>query len=597
VIDFDNLTITFRRDDGELRALREFTLSIQPGEAIALVGESGSGKTTAARATLGDIGRSGIIEAGTVKVWDQEPFRLSTKEVAEFRHSQIGYVPQNPGASLNPVRRTRRQIAEMIPRGSPVTVESLLERVQLDPALASRYPHQLSGGQQQRISLAIALANSPKALILDEPTTGLDVAVQVEILRLFRSLVDDGLAVLYVTHDLGAAAVVADRVAVLYAGDVLETGQLREVYRRPQHPYTEALLAAVPTVTTRVELRGIPGFMLPGEQRGDCCVFHNRCSYREDQCEQSRPDLISDNGQSVRCFRAPSLSLTGVARVLDADAPSEVLRTAIATPGILAVSDLTIAYRGAPPDSPAVNDATLSLARGEALALVGESGSGKTSLARGIIGLVAPAAGSVTLDGDVVAATFRKRTREQRRRIQYVFQNSTLALNPRHTIEQVLTAPLDRFFDLNDQERNTRILELLEMVSLPQRVLPLRSSELSGGEQQRVAIARALSANPDVMICDEVVSALDVSVQAAIVKLLGDLQAETGVAMLFISHDLGVVRAIADRTAVMHNGHIVEEGPTELIFRDPQMEYTKMLLSSVPDAAAATEPPLASAAT
>jgi peptide/nickel transport system ATP-binding protein len=249
---------------------------------------------------------------------------------------------------------------------------------------------------------------------------------------------------------------------------------------------------------------------------------------------------------------------------------------------------MTIRYRKASRDNPpAVDNATITIARGEALALVGESGSGKTSLARGIIGLVPPASGTIRLDGAELSRSYRKRTRDQRRRIQYVFQNSTLALNPRQTVEQVLTAPLKRFFDLTETQRHDLILELLGMVALPPRVLELRSPELSGGEQQRVAIARALSAKPDVMICDEVVSALDVSVQAAIVKLLGDLQRETGIAMLFISHDLGVVRAIADRTAVMHNGRIVEEGPTEPLFQEPEMEYTKMLLNSVPDAKAA----------
>jgi peptide/nickel transport system ATP-binding protein len=591
VIEFDNLSIEFTQADLTFRALRDCSFRVNPGEAVALVGESGSGKTTAARAVLGDIGRSGVVAGGTVRVCGHECFGIDRRHLATLRKTEIAYVPQNPGASLNPVRRVEKQIAEMIPAHSDMTVGMLLDRVQLDRRLGRRYPHQLSGGQQQRVSLAIALASASKVLILDEPTTGLDVGVQVEILQLFRSIVDDGLAVLYVTHDLAAAAVVADRLVVLYAGEIVETGRLTEIYEHPRHPYTEALLAAVPTVSTRVGLKGIPGVMLPGSRRGGCCVFHNRCVYREERCQANRPASVTFGTRAVRCFRAEELSLQAVARSVRND----VLADEVAgepRSALVSVDGLSVVYRTAPRDrSAAVDNVTLEIGSGETLALVGESGSGKTSLARAITGLASPSTGLVKLDGIALPKNYRDRSVEQLRRIQYIFQNSALALNPRRNIEQTLTAPLLKFFgdSRRRSQHDERIVELLEMVGLPQRLLGLRPRDLSGGEQQRVAVARALAAEPDVVICDEIVSALDVSVQAAIVALLGELQESTGVAILFISHDLGVVRSIAHRTAVMFDGSVVEVATTERVFDAPQHAYTKSLLEAVPDVSIALQ--------
>ena len=591
MIEFDSLSIEFTVDDRQFRALRDCSFTVNPGEAVALVGESGSGKTTAARAALGDIGRTGTVVGGAARVSGQDCFALSRSALNAMRRTAIGYVPQNPGAALNPVRRVGKQISEMIPPKGTITVSDLLERVQLPSSLLRRYPHELSGGQQQRVSLAIALASASEALILDEPTTGLDVGVQVEILKLFRSVAEEGLAVLYVTHDLAAASVVADRVVVLYAGEVVETGDLRDVYERPRHPYTEALLGAVPTVSSRVHLNGIPGVMLPGNERDGCCVFHNRCIHRTDLCERERPVAMAESGGTFRCIR-PELTLAGIAtadRARDAPSLDPVLAESAA---LVSVEDVWVRYRTAAADGrAAVESVSLSIGHGETLALVGESGSGKTSLARAITGLVAPARGHILLDGQQLAPRYGRRSSEQLRRIQYIFQNSTLALNPRHEIGFQLRAPLDRFFDLDSAERDARVRELLAMVGLPTRLLGLRPRNLSGGEQQRVAIARALAAKPDVMICDEIVSALDVSVQAAIVALLGELQAETGVSMLFISHDLGVVRSIAHRTAVMYNGSLVELADTEAVFNSPQHGYTEELLLSVPDAAAALAVP------
>ena len=499
MIEFDSLSIEFTVDDRPFRALRDCSFSVNPGEAVALVGESGSGKTTAARAVLGDIGRTGIIAEGAVRVGGQDCFALGRAELAALRRTAVGYVPQNPGAALNPVRRIGKQIEEMIPRSGSTTVTDLLERVQLESALLKRYPHELSGGQQQRVSLAIGLASASEALILDEPTTGLDVGVQVEILKLFRSVAEEGLAVLYVTHDLAAASIVADRVVVLYAGEVVETGDLPEVYSQPRHPYTEALLAAVPTVSSRVQLNGIPGVMLPGDERDGCCVFHNRCLYSTEPCTTARPALNAENARSFRCIR-PDLTLRGIiSNGAGRPDPAALEFDLDGSTAVVSVEDVWVEYRNALRGRPAaVGGVSLSIGPAETLALVGESGSGKTSLARAITGLVTPTRGRVLLEGTQLAPRLGQRSLEQLRRIQYIFQNSTLALNPRQEIETQLRAPIDRFFDLDSASRNERLRELLGMVGLPTRLLGLRPRDLSGGEQQRVAIARALAARPDV---------------------------------------------------------------------------------------------------
>jgi len=585
MLEFRDLTIAFEVGDDRLVALRDCSFGVEEGKALAVVGESGSGKTTAARAALGEIASNGAREGGTVLLDGVDVFALDAAALRELRRRRLGYVPQNPGTSLNPVRRVRHQIAELVAREDRDAVLELFERVRLPAGLARRYPYELSGGEQQRVALAMALANNPKVLLLDEPTTGLDVRIQAEILALVRSLVDAGLAVVYVTHDLAAAGALADRVVVLYAGEVLESGDLPSVYRRPRHPYTASLLGAIPTVRSRAELKGIPGSMLPASERGELCVFSNRCAFVLDACRATRPRLETLEEREVRCLRAEALTLAGVGGETEAAGDAATLRTA---QDVLAVEGVSVRYgKRDRPAEWAVKGVTLRLASGETVAVVGESGSGKTSLARAIVGLVAPAAGTVALGERTLAPLVRRRTRDERRRIQYIFQNSALALNPRHTVERVLNRPLETFLGLGRTAKSARVRELLELVRLPPRILALRPRALSGGEQQRVAIARALAAEPDIVICDEIVSALDVSVQASVIELLGELQDETGVSYLFISHDLGLVRSIAHRTAVMERGALTELGVTEDVFDRPRHPYTKMLLDHVPDAAAA----------
>ncbi len=584
-VEVEDLTVSFMVRTGIIRAVRNIQFSVAGGEVVAVVGESGSGKTTLARVLLGDLARNALVESGKVGVCGSSVLELDARSLSRFRRIEVGYVPQNPGAALNPVRRIGVQIDECRSAPSSPSREQLLLRVGLSGALARRYPHELSGGQQQRVAIAMAIANAPKVLVLDEPTTGLDVVAQAGILELIRRLArDELLSVVYITHDLAAASAAANRILVMYAGEMMETGVLRDVYRAPLNPYTSALLAAIPTVSGRRHLVGIEGRMLSATERSETCVFNNRCPFVSPACRASRPASQSVDGRQVRCLRARDLELPGISSA--STSRSIDTRVARSSSTVLEVNNVGVAYGRGSSITTAVAGATVAVHDGETLAIVGESGSGKTSLSRAIVGLV-DYSGAVLLRGHVLPSSVHRRSRDQRRRIQYVFQNPTLALNPRHSVQRILSAPIASFFHVSNSERDRRIAELLDQVGLPIRVLGVRPSSLSGGEQQRVAIARALAAEPEVLICDEVVSALDVSVQAAIIDLLASLQRQTGVAMLFISHDLAVVRSVADRIAVMHQGDIVEMSAADSLFSNPRHAYTRQLLASVPDAALA----------
>ena len=587
MLEFSDLTLAYGKGENEVIALRGCSFRVAPGEIVALVGESGSGKTTALKAALGALGATGRRVSGKVLLDGQDILSLDAAQLMQLRRSRVGYVPQNAGASLDPTKKIGHHLREAIGGGrDAVAVETripeLLQRVQLPAQVAGLWPHQLSGGQQQRVTLAIALAQEPAVLLLDEPTTGLDVRVQAEILALVRDLAAQGLAILYVTHDLAAAAFISTRIAILYAAELLEEGTFRSISDSPAHPYTSALLAARPTARMRCRVQGIPGRMLEPRQRRQNCVFNNRCGFATEACRTQRPSLLARGPRVVRCLRAEELDLPGAGTVADR---AEALEQR--PPGareILTVDRLSVRYhRAQPREEWAVRDVGFTVHDAETFGLVGESGSGKTSVARVVAGLVAPVEGAVSLDGKVLAADARRRSAADLRRIQYVFQNSSLALNPRQTIEEILDRPLRSFFRLDQRQRRARIDDLLRLVRLSPQLLSASPGTLSGGEQQRVAIARALAAEPEIIVCDEIVSALDVSVQAAIIDLLGSLQAETQVSYLFISHDLGVVRSIAHRVGVMQKGVMVETGDSERIFESPRHAYTRNLLAHVPD--------------
>jgi peptide/nickel transport system ATP-binding protein len=464
-----------------------------------------------------------------------------------------------------------------VPRES---VRAALERVELgaDARFAHRYPHQLSGGQQQRVTIAMASACQPPVAVLDEPTTGLDVLTQDKILQELRRLRDqEGMAMVYVSHDLAVVAGMADRIVVMYAGRVVESGPASDVIERPRHPYTRALVSAIPDFHRPRSLRGIPGVCVGVGEWPTGCAFADRCEHRQDRCDEALPALEeSSPGHLTRCVRWRELSLEGVSS--GGFSPPRTIEKA----PLLVVSGLQAEYRHGRSRRTAVEDVSFAIAPAECVALVGESGSGKTTVGRCIAGLHVPAAGSIVFDGAELAGAARSRPLEPRRRIQIVFQNPFESLNPRHRVASSIERPLRVLRRLSRADAEKEVGALLERVRLPRRLADRFPTELSGGERQRVAIARALAAKPDLLVCDEVTSALDVSVQAAVLELLQELQRELRLSMLFITHNLGVVACIADSVLVMDRGSLCETGSVAEVLTMPSNDYTRRLLSAAP---------------
>jgi peptide/nickel transport system ATP-binding protein len=575
----------------------EVAFDVFAGEALALVGESGCGKTTTALACLGFARPGTVIAGGEVSVGDTDVLTLRGSALREFRGRSVSYVPQDPTTALNPSLPIGRQIEEMLEVHAPTVtrrkerVAEMLAAVHLpsDQRFRQRYPHQLSGGQQQRVVIAIALSCEPRLMVLDEPTTGLDVTTQSRILELFGEVRRTyGIAMLYVTHDLAVVSQLADRVAVMYSGRIVEQGTRRAILGQPLHPYTQRLLDAAPaTIEHRRLLKGIPGTAVAPGHRQTGCFFAPRCGHARALCEEEFPPVETlGTSHSVRCHRWREVSYEPTV-----DAPSAGVEEQPAEAPILLVKNLRAGYttRDRERAVVALTNINFSLARNETLGIVGESGSGKTTLARCIVGLHSPAEGSIVFDGVAMAPRARDRAGSLRRRIQIVFQNPDGSLNPRHTVHQIVGRPLHLFLDLRGPELATKAADLLELVRLPRTALTKYPRDLSGGEKQRVAIATALAPEPELLVCDEVTSALDVSVQAAVIELLADLRASRGLAMIFISHDLAVVRSIADQVIVLEAGHIRDRGSVETVFRDPSHPYTKTLIEAIPQIEAGGE--------
>jgi peptide/nickel transport system ATP-binding protein len=587
----EGLRIVLR--DTEIDIVDEVSFSIAPGEVLGLVGESGSGKTTVGLALLGHTRRGAEIGGGSIRVGDVDILQLSSAGRRSVRGRLVSYVPQDPAASLNPALRIGTQLRETLEvhnfgSGSEercARIAEVMREVALpdDAAYLRRYPHELSGGQQQRIGLAMAFACRPSLIVLDEPTTGLDVTTQAHVLGTVRDLAAaHRVAALYVSHDLAVVGTLAERVAVMYAGRIVELGVTSELFASASHPYTRKLLEAIPHLSGRRELIGIPGRAPSPGGRPPGCAFAPRCTYVMDACRVELPRLRSLTRElSVRCLRAEEVRASVVSRsgVLE-----EHVEQARSAEPVLALQNVFAGYGSVT----VVHDVNLELAPRECLALVGESGSGKTTLARSIGGLHRDRTGQILLRGEPLALSSRGRPRESRQSIQYVFQNPYGSLNPRKTIGQIVRQPLDVFGTATGAEADKRVGEMLDRVSLAASYIDRYPDQLSGGERQRVAIARALVCDPAVLVCDEVTSALDVSVQAAIVELLAELQRELGLAMLFVTHNLPLVRSIAQRVAVMSEGRIVELGTVEHVLQDPSAEYTKRLLADTPSLETAT---------
>ena len=561
-------------------------LVIRRGEVLGLVGESGSGKTTVGLSVLGH-GRRGVrLSGGTVAVGPTSMLELGEADLREARGTLVSYVPQDPSTALNPALRIETQILEVMEfhgfgesdearraRAVEVMSEVLLPGT---AAFMSRYPHQLSGGQQQRVGLAMAFACRPSVIVLDEPTTGLDVSTQSHVLATVRDLTrTHGVAALYVTHDLAVVANLADRVAVMYAGRVVEEGPTRTIFTDPQHPYTRYLTAAAPDIKSDRPIVGLSGRAPSPGQRPEGCAFALRCELATPECSAAFPPVVTvSEGHTVRCIRhgqVPERTRASgriVARPADAET-------------VLSVRSLSASYTR----HQVVHDVSFDIRRSECVALVGESGSGKSTLSRSIGGLHREWTGEVVLDGSQLARSARQRPVAQRLSIQYVFQNPYSSLHPRRSIGETVARPL-RIAGASVGEARKAVDEMLERVSLTAAYAARYTDQLSGGERQRVAIARALVSRPKVLVCDEVTSALDVLVQAAVVELLRELQDDLGLSMLFVTHNLPLVRSLAQRVVVMADGKVVEVGDTETVLTAPEQEYTRRLLADTPSIAA-----------
>ncbi len=590
----EHAEITYRVRGHDLRVVRDVSFRVGRGESFGLVGESGCGKSTIALAVVRYLARNGRVSAGQIEIDGVDVLGMSQGELRKLRQSTVSMVYQEPGKALNPTLRVGRQVAEVfeiagVPRAEALDrSQGMLEKVRIaDPAsVMNRYPHQLSGGMLQRVVIAMALAAEPTLLVLDEPTTALDATVEAEVLDLITALRGEfGTSLLFISHNLGVIAKMCDRVGVLYAGEVVEEGSARGVFDNPRHPYTVGLLRCIPrrdTLKAHSSLDTIPGSLPAPGVVPPGCIFADRCGLVEDRCRNEAPPLYDAGPERrSRChFHERAETLPRVTPPEREPAAADHARrngVLINAAGVSKTFNL---------DGESIHglvDVSIELRAGETLGLVGESGSGKTTLARVLLGLTAPDKGAeITLDGAALPQTTNRRTREQEKALQIVFQNPDSALNRRHSVRRLISRSLSRLGGYHGKALQERLSKLISDVRLSERHLGMRPAQLSGGLKQRVAIARAFAGDPRIVVCDEPTSALDVSVQAAILNLLTDLQRREDVSYLFISHDLGVVRYLSDRIAVLYLGRVMEVGPAEQVFSGPHHPYTEALLSAVP---------------
>lgn len=594
VLEVEDLQLVFRVRGSDRKAIHGVSFTIGRNESFGLVGESGCGKSTIALTAVRYLPRNARITGGSVKVGGRDLVHMSTPELRRLRSSTVSMVYQNPGQALNPSIRIGDQVSEVFRVAGASRSEAMdrargmLEKVRIsDPGrVMHRYPHQLSGGMQQRAIIAMALAPNPELLILDEPTTALDATVEAEVLDLVAGLRKEfGTTLLFISHNLGVITRMCERVGVLYAGQLVEEGDTQTVFDDPRHPYTVGLIRCVPKWGSRKDaglLDTIPGLPPPIGATTDHCVYADRCALAIDVCRNEYPPLFEAGpGHTSRCFRHE------VARTLPRAVPDRLpgVEHVVAKNGhpLITLGRVSKTFRQEGQQVYGLVDVNLDIEPGEALGLVGESGSGKTTLAKVLLGLLQPDAGAdLEYEGKALAVTVGGREQDQIRAIQIVFQNPGASLNRRHSIRQIVGRAVTKLLGLMGRQREQRLEELATSVRLDHSVLDSRPEQLSGGLKQRVAIARAFAGDPRVVVCDEPTSALDVSVQAAILNLLVDLQRSKGVSYLFISHDLGVVRYLSDRIAVLYLGRLMEVGDAERVFSGPHHPYTEALLSAAP---------------
>jgi len=606
VLQVEHLEVTYTTRAGPVKAIRDVSFEIWPGGALGLVGESGCGKSTLALAIMKYVAKNAAVTGGRILFCGQDIVQKSGRELSRIRGNEIAMVYQDPMAALNPSLRIGRQLTEVleehkVSRGVEARDECIrmLERVHMpDPrAMMQRYPHQLSGGQQQRVLIAMALLTNPALLIMDEPTTGLDVTVEAGILDLIGELKHEfDSTILYISHNLGVVSRVADRVAVMYAGELVEQGSVRDIFLGAQHPYTVALFGCIPTISASRQprtLQPIRGRVPALHETPSGCVFEPRCDRARERCRLEHPDIVRTADEHLaRCFYA------------DSPDPAElkVLQAALADAApsprgedlILKIEGLKTYYKAQGQGLAglagrrrkgfvkAVDDVNLTAWKKSTIGIVGESGCGKTTLAKCVAGLVSPNGGKMDFIGIDVARIVEQRPAELLKELQMIFQNPDSTLNPRRSAGEAIARPLQLFRTVPPPEIRKEVVRLLEAVRLGEEYYDRLPRQLSGGERQRVALARAFAGRPTLVLCDEPLSSLDVSVQAAVMNLLLEFQQEYGTAMLFISHDLSVVYQLCDTVAVMYLGQFCEIGPTEGLFEPPYHPYTEALLSAVP---------------
>ena len=604
ILEIDKLSISFFTRLREIPAVMDFSVSVRPGEAVGLVGESGCGKSTVALGVMQDLGKNGRVVGGTIRFKGRDLGEMSDAELRRIRGSEIAMIYQEPMASLNPAMRIGKQLMEvpMIHQGMSrqdayARALQVVTDVKLpDPArILDAFPHQLSGGQQQRIVIAMALMSEPSLLILDEPTTALDVTVEAAVVELVRDLGKKyGTSMLFISHNLGLVLETCDRICVMYSGEAVERGSIEDVFDEMQHPYTQALFRSIPLPgadKTARPLIAIPGnFPLPHE-RPQGCNFGPRCDYFEaGRCDQAAVPMAPVPGNDrhqTRCLRFQEIDWSAPSQLAAVKSRSEIGDV------VLRIDRLKKYYRvaanamvgGGDTKVVKANESlTFEAREGETLAIVGESGCGKSTFAKVLMGLETATEGQVLLDNhDIGGVPIENRTTQNVADVQMVFQNPFDTLNPSMTVGRQIIRALEIFkIGRNEAERRQRMLELLDLVKLPREFAGRMPRQLSGGQKQRVGIARAFAGDARIVVADEPVSALDVSVQAAVTDLLMEIQRLHRTTLLFISHDLSIVRYLSDRVLVMYLGHVVELGSTDQVFAPPYHPYTEALLSAVP---------------
>jgi peptide/nickel transport system ATP-binding protein len=609
VVKVEHLAIAYETRAGDVRAVRDVSFEIHRGEALGIVGESGCGKSTVAFGMVNYLGRNGKIAAGSILFQGQSLVGRSAEELRKLRGDQIAMVYQDPMTSLNPVLRVGAQMAEVLTVHRNMSRDEawqrcieMLGKVNMpDPArVMERYPHQISGGQQQRVVIAMAMLNNPALLVMDEPTTALDVTVEAAVLDLVADLRNEfDTAIMFISHNLGVVARVCDRVAVMYAGEIVELASVQDIFLRPQHPYTQGLIRCVPKIgrskssSVLYPIRGrvpSPASLPPG------CIFEPRCDYARDACRQERIAFREITpGHFSRCKFSEEIDPAQWRPTEDLIPLEPVdLTTARKREPILDVDSLRTYYRhgsssplsliglGKKEYVKAVDNVNFTVPQGLTLGVVGESGCGKSTLIKTIIGLEDITGGKVEFLGTDLRGGVNKRDMATIRELQMVFQNPNATMNPSYSVGKQLERPLRRFKVVPKDQVREEVIRLLRAVKLDEHYYNRLPNQLSGGEKQRIGIARAFAGRPDLVLCDEPVSALDVSVQAAVLNLLSEIQQEYGTTMMFIAHDLSVVRFFSDFIAVMYLGEIVEIGPAEAIYAPPYHPYTESLLAAVP---------------